>query len=266
MQSHTAMNLVNLEVRFHRTSRQYCATCHSSKVSKPVEFPLKRDFGPDKAASVTVVPASPVLYWQAAAVHVASFPPASEFLLPFALLDRVLSFEIGLKQSKLHNLGQFSCLVATTDGLHYCVPSPLTAFWAQVFQFVLPKQLSVGMCYKSANVIGAVVLDTFGVYIPARKKGSKRLGICYISNLAILPNWRNYGLGRLMMQNAEETARIWGCRSVALHVDPTNNTAMHLYKSLGYRIVGHQSRWDCFLEARKVPLVLMLKKINNLIK
>lgn len=50
--------------------------------------------------------------------------------------------------------------------------------------------------------------------------------MAHLSNLAVAPSAQRRGLGRRLLAAAEEQAAAWGCRSVALHVDPTNTAAV----------------------------------------
>lgn len=118
-------------------------------------------------------------------------------------------------------------------------------------------------------VVGAVVVDTTMSFIPSRFSWSILLNseipprrvMAYISNLAISPNNRRQGIGSRLVAAAEQQARSWCCKSIALHVDPSNHPAYKLYESMGYRKVSKQSNWQTFIEGRSNPLVLMVKRL-----
>ena len=118
-------------------------------------------------------------------------------------------------------------------------------------------------------VVGAVVVDTTMSFIPSRFSWSALLNseipprrvMAYISNLAISPKNRRQGIGSRLVAAAEQQARSWCCKSIALHVDPSNHPAYKLYVSMGYRKVSKQSHWQTFIEGRSNPLVLMVKRL-----
>lgn len=56
--------------------------------------------------------------------------------------------------------------------------------------------------------------------------------------IAILPEYRNKGLGQALMLRLLEQAKLDGYQQISLSCDPTNNTALHLYQKLGFKKVG----------------------------
>lgn len=67
----------------------------------------------------------------------------------------------------------------------------------------------------------------------------------YLSNLCVDENYRGKGLGRALVRCVENIAMSsWNFNRIYLHVDPDNESAFNLYKSEGYRDVGH--RWNPF--------------------
>ncbi|MGQ4891173.1 MAG: ribosomal protein S18-alanine N-acetyltransferase [Candidatus Njordarchaeia archaeon] len=69
-------------------------------------------------------------------------------------------------------------------------------------------------------------------YIIARKENN--LG--HIVSIAVHPAFRGIGIGKAMMIKAEEDLKKLGCYRVYLEVRVSNDVAIKLYKSLGYRI------------------------------
>ncbi len=59
----------------------------------------------------------------------------------------------------------------------------------------------------------------------------------YISNVAVLPQWRRRGVARRLLQGAEGIVKAWGYSTLYLHVEETNAAARSLYTSLNYEIV-----------------------------
>ncbi|KAL4425296.1 hypothetical protein ABPG75_009312 [Micractinium tetrahymenae] len=124
-----------------------------------------------------------------------------------------------------------------------------------------------GASYSAGGLCGAVVIDTLGDYVPPRRtrmpngttREVPRQGVAYLSNLAVAPCSRRGGIGLRLVREAEQAAAEWGCRSVALHVDPSNSPAVEMYRRAGYRRVGDQPAWQRILEGRSRPLTLMMR-------
>jgi ribosomal protein S18 acetylase RimI-like enzyme len=55
-----------------------------------------------------------------------------------------------------------------------------------------------------------------------------------IHDVIVTGDWRNKGLGRLMLSNVIEKAQELGCSKVTLEVREDNENAKHLYDSLGF--------------------------------
>ena len=65
----------------------------------------------------------------------------------------------------------------------------------------------------------------------------------HIHNLAVEPEQRRRGLGRLLLELALGWGRRRGARSAFLEVRPTNAAALALYGSLGFRIISLRRRY-----------------------
>lgn len=59
---------------------------------------------------------------------------------------------------------------------------------------------------------------------------------CYLSNVAVYPEFRSLGLGTKLLEKAEEEARSIGKKRMVLHAETTNARAINLYEKLGYKI------------------------------
>jgi len=67
----------------------------------------------------------------------------------------------------------------------------------------------------------------------------------YLSNLCVDEKFRGQKIGRGLVRCVENIAKTcWGYNRMYLHVDEDNPAALNLYKSEGYRDVGH--RWNPF--------------------
>lgn len=58
-----------------------------------------------------------------------------------------------------------------------------------------------------------------------------------LSNLAVFPQFEGRGVGRFLLQRADELARATGLRRITLTVEMENARARALYLSHGYRII-----------------------------
>jgi len=62
----------------------------------------------------------------------------------------------------------------------------------------------------------------------------------HVTNLAVHPRYRRRGLGRALLASTIEDARRKHVELVFLEVRPTNVEAVHLYESLGFRVIGRR--------------------------
>ena len=140
-------------------------------------------------------------------------------------------------------------------------------------KFILTPSMkeNYGASHAEAGVLGAVVVDTYLEFVPPKRstvnggmiREVPRREMAYLSNLAVSPAAQRQGLGLHLLQRAESVAfEEWKCRSMTLHVDPTNTAAVQLYKNAGYRFVAVQPKWQQVMEGRQTPLALMLKKLT----
>lgn len=67
-----------------------------------------------------------------------------------------------------------------------------------------------------------------------------------ILNLAVLPPWRNRGLGRALLTQSLEAFRQVGCNKVTLDVTVENTPAVHLYRSVGFTVLQTTFKETCF--------------------
>jgi ribosomal-protein-alanine N-acetyltransferase len=59
-----------------------------------------------------------------------------------------------------------------------------------------------------------------------------------ISNFAIHPDFRNKGIGKIVMRSVIKAIQRDGGVYVFLEVRPSNMAARHLYKKLGFKVLG----------------------------
>ncbi|MFM2064315.1 MAG: hypothetical protein RLZZ507_3986 [Cyanobacteriota bacterium] len=68
----------------------------------------------------------------------------------------------------------------------------------------------------------------------------------YLSNLAIHPKYRRYGLASSLLTGCEQVCQDWGFEDLYLHVLENNHQARQLYFKLGYRVYKVESYWHSF--------------------
>lgn len=215
-------------------------------------------------------PAAPIDYLDIAEVHCASFygrvGPLWDVLLR---MDRLMSLQ-QVEIASEHQQKQACITAVDTMNQPGTLPKSGNVLLDAVYAWMLGKMQPGSESSKpEGKVIGAVVVDTHMAFIPSRSLLSfsrlslpPRKRMAYLSNLAVCPTQRRCGIGMELVHAAEECAKQWSCRSIALHVDPTNTAAYNLYSRLGYRKVAIQPQWQSKLEGRTNPLMLMLKRLD----
>ncbi|TAF05637.1 MAG: N-acetyltransferase [Nostocales cyanobacterium] len=68
----------------------------------------------------------------------------------------------------------------------------------------------------------------------------------YLSNLAVHPKYRRYGLASSLLIGCEQVCQDWGFEDLYLHVLENNHQARQLYFKLGYRVYKVESHWHSF--------------------
>lgn len=66
-----------------------------------------------------------------------------------------------------------------------------------------------------------------------------------VANVAVHPNYRRRGIARAMMHAVTSAVKARGGRTILLQVVKDNDSAIDLYRSLGYVGLGHMSSWYC---------------------
>lgn len=73
------------------------------------------------------------------------------------------------------------------------------------------------------------------MFVPLQELENLAPGTWYVNVLAVLPNFRNFGLGTKLLGLADETGRQLGKRGMSVIVSDANTGARRLYERLGYR-------------------------------
>lgn len=77
-----------------------------------------------------------------------------------------------------------------------------------------------------------------------------------INNIAVHPDRRGKGFGRGMLAATLEEMKASGIKTVTLEVRESNLTALGLYRSLGFQVVGR--RRDYYTNPREDALAMLL--------
>lgn len=89
-------------------------------------------------------------------------------------------------------------------------------------------------------------------------------GDYYISNVATYSQYRGRGVGKRLILEAEQKAKMVGAKRIGLDVEKENIDAINFYKKLGYKMIKEFSialQWNN--EVKSCILYRMTKKIND---
>jgi len=78
----------------------------------------------------------------------------------------------------------------------------------------------------------------------------------HIATIAVLPEWRGQGVGKLILGRLLEIAREQGARLATLEVRVSNYAAQALYRSFGFELVGWRPRY--YSDNREDALIMTL--------
>jgi ribosomal protein S18 acetylase RimI-like enzyme len=77
--------------------------------------------------------------------------------------------------------------------------------------------------------------DMPAMFVPMQELENQAPGTWYVNVLAVLPQFRNLGLGTELLRIADENGRKLGKRGMSVIVSDANIGARRLYERLGYR-------------------------------
>jgi ribosomal protein S18 acetylase RimI-like enzyme len=77
--------------------------------------------------------------------------------------------------------------------------------------------------------------DMPAMFVPLQELENLAPGTWYVNVLAVLPEYRGAGLGTVLLEFAEKTARTLGRHGMSVIVSDANMGARRLYERLGYR-------------------------------
>lgn len=79
----------------------------------------------------------------------------------------------------------------------------------------------------------------------------------HITNVAVHPDYRRKGFGRLLIGTLIENARDWGLVALTLEVRVSNTPAISLYESFGFYSAGTRKRY--YSDNNEDALIMWLK-------
>ena len=127
------------------------------------------------------------------------------------------------------------CFVELQDSLHRLEPSVLEGKAAKkYFDFMF------AYCAETSGKVFVAEVDNQIVgFISLWLKVKSELDeepseYAFISDLVVLPAYRGRGLGRALLQKAEEHARLQGATTLKLEVLAKNDVAIKLYQNYGF--------------------------------
>ena len=82
-----------------------------------------------------------------------------------------------------------------------------------------------------------------------------------IITMAVMPKYRNQGIGFLILNQLEEILLKSNCDKVFLDVASNNLVALHLYKKAGFKKFGTRKNYYSVSENKKINAILMKKII-----
>jgi len=97
----------------------------------------------------------------------------------------------------------------------------------------------------------AIALERCAVPIPSR--------VTYVSILAVAPEYRGSGIGKVLMAHAQQQALDCGDRAICLDVEISNERAISFYEVLGYRMVS-QNPSGPWLRAKGISGLRRMRK------
>jgi predicted N-acetyltransferase YhbS len=92
-----------------------------------------------------------------------------------------------------------------------------------------PRPLNVVALDEQDNIVGGVIAETQFAWLK-------------VSYLVVATEQRNRGMGRRLMEFAEQEATTRGCRYA--YVDTMEYQAPEFYRKLGYQLAGKLDDWD----------------------
>ncbi len=104
--------------------------------------------------------------------------------------------------------------------------------------------------WSAEDIGGLIKAETSRAFVASVEGGAAGFviascagGEAEILTLAVLPQWRRSGIGRLLMTEAAVWAQANGAEAMFLEVAEDNHAALSLYKSMGFVAVGRRENY-----------------------
>jgi ribosomal-protein-alanine N-acetyltransferase len=130
--------------------------------------------------------------------------------------------------------------VATIEQRSYAFP------WSEN---IFRDCLRVGYTCRALDLTGQII--GYGVM-------SLGAGEAHVLNVCVLPEFRNVGFGRRLLEHLLERASGAGVNEAFLEVRPTNLSAIRLYQRLGFEQIGIRRGYYQSTDGREDAIVLKL--------
>eukprot|EP01116_Phalansterium_solitarium_P012337 TRINITY_DN28533_c0_g1_i1.p1 TRINITY_DN28533_c0_g1~~TRINITY_DN28533_c0_g1_i1.p1 ORF type:complete len:366 (-),score=8.94 TRINITY_DN28533_c0_g1_i1:223-1320(-) len=137
---------------------------------------------------------------------------------PAASDKRCTNAEIRVRPMRVEDLDA----VCAIEDLSFASPYPMSHF------------VSLLHSSKTGCAVAVNLLDEPVGYVICNLKKTRA---AQMSSIAILPDYRGFGIGHLLVKQALTQATEWGCPAVVLHVNVTNRAAQKLYQKFGFTVV-----------------------------
>ena len=129
-----------------------------------------------------------------------------------------------------------ACFVELQDFLHRLEPQVLEGKAAKkyldfMFAYCAETSGKVFVAEVDNQIVGFVCL---WVKVQSEALDEEPVEYAFISDLVVLPAYRGRGLGRALLQKAEEQGHLHGATTLKLEVLAKNEAALTLYKHHGF--------------------------------
>ena len=138
-------------------------------------------------------------------------------------------------------------------------------FLSEKFSYIHSQSFNQKNLTFSSNFILSLLKNSNVDYIYIKNKG-----FCIFScsgveaeiiTMAVMPKYRNQGIGFLILNQLEEILLKSNCDKVFLDVASNNLVALHLYKKAGFKKFGTRKNYYSVSENKKINAILMKKII-----
>ena len=92
--------------------------------------------------------------------------------------------------------------------------------------------------YEIPDAPDPIGSDMPPIFVPLQQLENLAPATWYVNVLAVLPQYRNQGLGTQLLSHADETGRSLGKRGMSVIVSDTNSGARRLYERCGYGAIA----------------------------